>query len=246
MTAMRGIIQDDGQIAAQAYLTWWQSAGVDSAVAEAPINWLRPAVAPVSGHSASRPTSVVTNQKPKELESFQRWLQDDSAHPEHHWPGRAILPAGSVDAPLMIVTDMPDPADLDAGTLLADRAGGLCDAMLRAIGLDRADVYVASLFFRRPPGGMVEAADLAAAADRMRTHVHLARPRRLLLLGDRTVRALMPVSGEVQPDSLRNFNHDGGIVPAVATFHPRLLLSQPAAKAECWRALQSLIEETRP
>ena len=68
----------------------------------------------------------------------------------------------------MIVTDMPDPADLDAGALLADRAGMLCDAMLRAIRLDRTQTYIASLFFRRPPGGMVEAADLAAAEARAR------------------------------------------------------------------------------
>ncbi len=246
MNAMRGILQDHGDIAAQAYLTWWQSAGVDSAVAEEPVNWLRPAIAPVSGHGTPAPASIVTSKKPEDLDSFHHWLRDESAHPEQRWPGRVISPAGPIDAPLMIVTDMPDPADLEAGTLLADRAGTLCDAMLRAIGLDRSHIYVASLFFRRPPGGMVEAADLAAAAQRMRTHVHLARPRLLLLLGDRTVRALMPASGEAGPDSLRNFNHDGGIVPAVATFHPRLLLSQPAAKAECWRALQSLIEENRP
>ena len=118
--------------------------------------------------------------------------------------------------------------------------------MLRAIGLGRADVYITPLFFARPPGGMVEAGDLAIAAARMRTHVHLARPRRLLLLGDRTNRALLDADGGTAADSLQDFNHDGGTIPAVATFHPRLLLTQPAAKAQCWRALQSLIEEDRP
>jgi DNA polymerase len=93
---------------------------------------------------------------------------------------------------------------------------------------------------------MVEASDLAHVADRIRLHVHLAAPRRLLLLGDRTARALLPTDGADRSAGLRPFSHDGGTVPAIATFHPRLLLSQPAAKAECWRALQSLIEEDRP
>jgi DNA polymerase len=115
----------------------------------------------------------------------------------------------------------------------------LFDAMLRAIGLSRAQVHITSLFLSRPPGGMVEAADLATVAARLRTHVALASPQRLLLLGDRTIRALSP-SAE---NSLQFFNHDGGTVPAFATFHPRLLLGQPAAKAECWRVLQRLIEE---
>ncbi|ETI63040.1 uracil-DNA glycosylase [Sphingobium sp. C100] len=246
MNAMRGILQEHGALATDAYLAWWQLAGVDCAVTEAPVHWLRPASTPVSAASTPHPATSVTEPKPQDLESFHHWLQRESGHPEQRWPGRAIPAAGATDAALMIVTDMPDPADLDAGALLADRAGMLCDAMLRAIRLDRTQTYIASLFFRRPPGGMVEAADLAAAADRMRTHVHLARPRRLLLLGDRTLRALMPANGDIPTHSLRDFNHDSGIVPAIATFHPRLLLGQPAAKAECWRALQSLIEENRP
>src|SRR3546814_2457178 len=62
----------------------------------------------------------------------------------------------------------------------------------------------------------------------MRTYVMLAAPRRLLLLGDRTIRALLPAADS----GSRVFNHDGGTLPVFATFHPRLLLGQPAAKAE--------------
>lgn len=150
------------------------------------------------------------------------------------------MPVGPLNAPLMVISDMPDPADMDAGALLSARAGALLDAMLRAIGLERGDLHVASLFLTRPPGGMVETADLVASADRMRMHVALAGPRRLLLLGDRTASAL---SLNGPPHGLRSFNHDGGNVPAIATIHPRLMLNRPAAKAECWQALQYLIEE---
>lgn len=243
---MRGSMQDNAALAADAFLAWWQLAGVDGAVAETPVNWLRPAPAAPPDAATSRSCEPPAAPRPQDLQAFHLWLESDSGHPERRWPTRAIYPTGTVDAPLMVITDMPDPADVDAGALFSDRAGALFDAMLRAIGRDRSQVIIASLFFARPPGGMVEASDLTHAAARMRTHVHLARPRRLLLLGDRTIRALMPTDGDAQPDSLRQFNHDGGILPAVATFHPRLLLGQPAAKAECWRALQSLIEEARP
>ncbi|WP_298396706.1 uracil-DNA glycosylase family protein [Sphingobium sp.] len=243
---MRGSMQNEAALAADAYLAWWQLAGVECAVAEAPVNWLRPVTTAVS---APRPAAAATQPaqaKPQDLQAFHQWLESESDHPERRWPARALYPSGQADAPLMIITDMPDIADMDAGALFSDRAGTLFDAMLHAIGLKRADVYIASLFFARAPGGMVEAADIATAAARMRTHVHLARPRRLLLLGDRTIGALGTAIEDGPPHSLRKFNHDGGIVPAVATFHPRLLLGQPAAKAECWRTLQSLIEEARP
>ncbi|MGW8203271.1 uracil-DNA glycosylase family protein [Sphingomonas bisphenolicum] len=241
---MRGLLQDDAATA-DAYLAWWQLAGVDSAIGESPVNWLRPVAARPSGMAAAAIAAPV-KEKPRTLESFLDWLANDPSQPERRWAGTRIAPVGKTPAALMVVTDLPDAADIAEGRLLADRAGQLFDAMLRAIGLDRDAIHLASLFTARPPGGMVEASDLALAADRMRTHVALALPRRLLLLGDRTIRALMPTDGAASPDSLRQFNHDGGIVPAVATFHPRLLLTQPTAKAECWRALQSLIEEARP
>ncbi|KKW92742.1 uracil-DNA glycosylase [Sphingobium chungbukense] len=235
---MRGLLQENVAEAAGAYLAWWNLAGVDCAVGETPVNWLRPAPTAAAIGESPVASQAPSRSLPQSLEAFLAWLAEAADQPERRWPGTPILPTGPTNAPLMIVTDMPDPADVGAGHLLADKAGQLFDAMLRAIGLGRADIHLASLFLSRPPGGMVEASDLMAAAARMRTHVMLAAPRRLLLLGDRTIRALLP-----ENHRLPNFNHDDGTVPVFATFHPRLLLGQPAAKAECWRILQSLIEE---
>ncbi|WP_150291376.1 uracil-DNA glycosylase family protein [Sphingobium estronivorans] len=234
---MRGSLLENEAETADAYLAWWNLAGVDCAVGEMPTNWLRPAPAQIQPLDAA-PESP-DQPRPQSFDAFLTWLAEDAGQPERRWPGAPIVPTGPVNAPLMIVTDMPDPADIGTGRLLADRAGELFDAMLRAIGLTRQEVHLASLLLSRPPGGMVEASDLTAAAARMRTHVMLAAPQRLLLLGDRTIRALMSQDEHRLPI----FNHDGGTMPAFATFHPRLLLGQPAAKAECWRILQSLVEE---
>ncbi|WP_313808950.1 uracil-DNA glycosylase family protein [Sphingobium sp.] len=232
---MRGLLRENSAETANAYLAWWNLAGVDGAVGEEPVNWLRPVPAPAAAPMAIPDQSPALPRLPS-FDAFRLWLAEDAAQPERRWPGTIILPEGPVNAPLMVITDMPDPADIGAGALLSDRAGQLFDAMLRAIGLKRADVHLASLFLSRPPGGMVEASDLTAAAARISTHVMLAAPQRLLLLGDRTARTLLP-------EGARFFNHEGGTLPALATFHPRLLLGQPAAKAECWRLLQGLIEE---
>ena len=231
---------------ASAYLAWWELAGVDCATSEAPVDWLRPAAAAPHPAAAPAAPTIAPSRKPTTLDAFRLWLAEDAHQPERRWPGEAILPQGEAPTRLMVITDMPDPADMAAATLLADRSGQLFDAILEAIGLRRADIYLASLFLSRPPGGMVEAADLAMAADRMRTHVSLVAPQHLLILGDRTVRTFFPAAERGGMDNLHFFNHDGGTVPALATFHPRLLLGQPAAKAECWRTLQRLVEEQHP
>ncbi|MET0370275.1 MAG: uracil-DNA glycosylase family protein [Sphingobium sp.] len=227
--------------AADAYMAWWALAGVDCAIGEAPVNWLRPVAAP-SARSVEAELPA-PSALPAALEAFRAWALADPAQPERIWAGAPILPIGDAGTPLLIVSDMPDQADMAAGALFTGKAGELLDAMLRAIGVARADAAMASLFFARPPGGMVDAASLDGAADRMRRYVMLARPARVLLLGDRAGRALLPQGDGSIEDGLRTLNHDGGTVPAIATFHPRLLLGQPAAKAECWRALTYLIEE---
>src|SRR3546814_18309385 len=86
---------------------------------------------------AAVPEDGPAQPRPHSLESFLTWLAQDAAQPERRWPGAAIMPAGPVDAPLMVITDMPDPVDIGAGTLPSDRAGQLFDAMFRAIGLQR-------------------------------------------------------------------------------------------------------------
>ncbi|MEJ7926554.1 uracil-DNA glycosylase family protein [Sphingobium sp. AN641] len=239
---MRGQLQDNAAAAADAYMAWWTLAGVDCAVGETAIDWLRPAkIQPPVIRMPPPPAPAA----PTDLDAFHGWLQSDANQPESRWPGARLIPVGAAGASLMVVTDMPDPSDVQAGALFTGAPGQLLDAMLRAIGLARADIYLASLALARPPGGMMDVADADALAARMRAHIALATPRRLLLLGDRTIRALGPMDGDAHMNGLRPFNHDGGSVSAIATFHPRLLLQQPAAKAECWRALQCLIEEPR-
>jgi uracil-DNA glycosylase family 4 len=244
---MRGIVQDEAATSADAYLAWWSLAGVDCAVGEAPVDWLRPIQpAMISATTGANPplAAPAPTRRPVTLDAFHLWLARDDGHPESRWaPGRAILPTGTAGARLMVITDMPDPADMGAGALFTDQAGQLFDAMLRAISLTRDDIYLTAMALARPPGGMIDAADTAQLVDRMRAQVALARPARLLLLGDRTIRAFLPTGDGGFAGALRPFNHEGGTVPAAVTFHPRLLLTQPAAKAECWRALQSLIED---
>lgn len=229
----------DGAAVADAYLAWWALAGVDSAVGDAPVNWLRPA--PVTGANAAVARAAIEiPRRPADLDSFRAWLADSPDQPEAQWNGPRVLPVGIANAPLMILTDMPEVADMKSGALFSGAIGALLDAIVRATGIDRASVHTASLALARPAGGIITEGDGALLADRMRAYVALVRPHRLLILGDRTARALLPNGSG---NDLRDFNHDGGTIPAVATFHPRLLLQQPAAKAECWRSLQILIED---
>jgi len=142
----------------------------------------------------------------------------------------------------MLLTDMPDTEDCEADMLVAGTAGRLLDAMLGAIGRDRASVYLASLAPGRPASGRLAAPLEAELARLARHHIALARPRLVLLLGDATIRAMIGTSLAEARNSIHGINLDGGTVPAIATFHPRFLLQQPARKAEAWADLRKVME----
>ena len=218
-------------------LGWWIEAGVDTAIAEMPRNWLASparAVSPVAA-VAAKPAAL-----PGDLAAFQAFLAEQDYLPGAPPPGRRAAPFGDPDGGLMIITDMPDPADVASRRLFGGDCARLLDAMLAALGRTRETVYAAPLSPARIAGGRI-AADIAEPLARlMRHHISLARPRALMLMGEETCRTLLGLGrAEVRGD-LRSVNHDGGIVPAVIIPHPRTLRQHPAAKADAWREMRRL------
>ena len=236
---MRGEIENSTQSAFAGLMAWWSLSGVDAAVAEEPRDWLRPLPRSVPAHTAVAAPAAAF---PATLDAFHDYLAHSPDITEARWPGRRVLPTGVPAPRLMIVVDVPDAEDGDGSALLRKDNRQLVDGMIRAMGIQSSDVYFGSLGLVRPAGGTIDPAALASLVARMRHHMALVAPKSVLLLGDRTSRALAPSDGVRPSRFLPSVNHDTGTVPGVATCHPGLMLHQPTAKAECWLMLQQLME----
>lgn len=244
----------DWRIAAASALEWWRDAGVDSLIDEAPRNWLA-AVEPARPASASaaraRPVEVVAEARPlpATLADFLAWRLGPDA-PEAGWPGKPIATQGPADADLLVMIDLPEREDADSGVLMSGAAGRLFDRMLAAIGRDRSSIQLVPICVKRPAAGRIAPEIEDRLNEIARHHVMLARPKRLLLLGNAPSRALLGADAARARGGLHGINLHGGKEPggngdvatqAVASFHPRFLLERPAAKAEAWKDLQMLI-----
>lgn len=246
---------------ASSYCDWWSLAGVDALVGETPAGWLdvpvandiaaRPRPSPVADHDpAPLPAALQRRQAteeeeqktpavlPDDWDSFQMWLAEGAGVPGSQWDARRVLPTGNAEARLMLLTAWPEVDDLRDGALFSGPAGELLDAMLRAIGMTRADCYIASLAVTRPPGGRCDDRDAAALDPLLWHHLRLARPARLLLIGSDIVRlaAKLPL-----PDArgrLLDINQDGRKMETVAVAHPAMLIARPAQKAAAWDSLK--------
>lgn len=231
-------ISQDGADALRSLVGWWQLAGVDVTVDDMPRQWLRAPAGPAID-APVRP-SPAPGKLPATLDAFVSLLLSSDTIPS--LGNQRPAPSGTVASGLMLLTDMPDPEDMVAGTLVSGTAGRLLDAMLRAIGQDRAAAYLAALAPGRPATGRIDDSLEGELARLARHHVTLARPRALLLLGDATIRAFTGMNLAQARGSIHGINLDGLTVPAVATFHPRFLLQQPACKADAWADLRMLME----
>lgn len=216
-------------------LRWWLECGVDVAVQEQPRNWLRP------GQPAAEPAPSAEDQPkqalPDTLEAFREWL---SASPEAPLAAksRAVLPVGSEGAEIMLLCEPPSRDELASGHPVGGDAAALLERMLTAIGMENK-AYFANLSCFHSPGGRLSPQQLEQCGKAARHHVALARPRRLLLLGDMPARALL---GKTLVQA-RGHAHKVEGVRTVVTFHPRQLLKRPSDKALAWKDLLLLTEE---
>ncbi len=142
----------------------------------------------------------------------------------------------------MLMLDMPESEDLEAGRLAAGDAATLLDAMLAAIGQSRDAVYVSSLAPGRPATGQIDSDLARSLAPIARHHAALVAPRLLLAMGEASCQALLGTTlvdarGQVHEVDL---GPGKGKIGVVASFAPRFLLRHPERKADAWADLKRL------
>ena len=215
-------------------LRWWLEAGVDVAIQEEPRNWFErtPAVARVQEQQPQAPLE-------DSLEAFQQWLSASPDAPLASAKSKPVLPKGAEGAEVMVLSEPPSRDELADGAPVGGAAAELLERMLGAIGL-AGEAYLANLACFHSTGTRLSPEQLDQCASAARRHVALARPKRLLLLGDLPARALL---GKPLPEARGHVQKIEG-VRTVATIHPRQLLMRPSDKALAWKDVLLLIEET--
>jgi DNA polymerase len=229
--------QIDGAEAMSA-LEWWLESGVDVLVDERPRNWLEEKQTP-SHQSESEPGSASPDEAgvPDSLPLFREWLA--SASTGAKGKSKPVLPQGEEGAEVMLIAEAPGREEAVAGTPIAGEAATLMERMLAAIGWNRSQAYFANLSCFYAPGAKPAAKDLQECAEAARTHIALAKPKRLLLLGDAPARALL---GKSLAEARGHLHRVEGI-RTIVTFHPRFLLDRPSDKARAWKDLLLLMDD---
>ncbi len=150
---------------------------------------------------------------------------------------------GAASPELLFLGEGPGADEDKAGRPFVGEAGQLLDKMIAAMGLARADVFIANVVKCRPPGDRSpEPVEVARCLPFLQAQIAVLKPRIICTLGNVPLRALFgdEVPGITRSRGQRMTWQGIAVIP---TFHPSYLLRNPAAKKPCWDDLQAVLKE---
>jgi uracil-DNA glycosylase len=152
---------------------------------------------------------------------------------------QTVFGVGNQRAEWMVIGEAPG-ADEDArGEPFVGRAGQLLNSMLKAIGLERSQVYIANILKCRPPNNREprpeEAALCRSYLDRQ---IELIQPRLILAVGRIAAQNLLQTDTPIGRMRGRVYEYGARRIPVVVTYHPAYLLRSPGEKRKAWTDLQ--------
>ena len=158
----------------------------------------------------------------------------------HSTRTQGVLGVGPHRSEWLVIGEAPGAEEDRKGEPFVGRAGQLLDAMLRAIGLNRAtNVYIANVLKSRPPGNRdPKPEEVAACLPYLMRQIELLQPRLMLAVGRIAAQNLL--STDMSLGRLRGKVHYFGELntPLIVTYHPAYLLRTPADKRKAWEDLK--------
>jgi uracil-DNA glycosylase family 4 len=156
----------------------------------------------------------------------------------HRSRTQTVFGVGRRDARLFVIGEAPGADEDRQGEPFVGRAGQLLNAMLRAIGLPRHEVYIANILKCRPPNNRdPEPAESSACTPYLTRQLALVEPRAVLAVGRISAQWLLQTDAPIGRLRGRVFRYGERGIPLVVTYHPAYLLRSPLAKATAWTDL---------
>jgi DNA polymerase len=155
-----------------------------------------------------------------------------------------VFGAGNPGARLMFVGEGPGAEEDEQGIPFVGRAGQLLTQIIKAMGYERDDVYIANVVKCRPPGNRnPEPDEIQECEPFLMRQIDAIRPAVIVALGKFAAQTLLRTDDAIS--RLRGRFHRLGDTRVMPTFHPSYLLRNPAAKREVWEDMKQVMTVLR-
>ena len=141
----------------------------------------------------------------------------------------------------MIVGEGPGQKEDEIGRPFIGDAGLLLNKMLKAINIDRKDIYITNVVNYRPPNNRKpEPGEILRYSNFLREHISIINPKILILMGSTAMEALFGSKIRISKErgSWKELIINNKTFLTIITFHPAYLLRQPDQKKFSWTDLK--------
>ena len=158
----------------------------------------------------------------------------------HKGRTKIVFGTGNPNADLMFVGEGPGRDEDLSGEPFVGRAGKLLTDMIKAMGLQREDVYIANVVKCRPPENRLpEKDEITTCSPFLMRQIDAIKPKVICTLGSCSAQTLLQTALGIS--KLRGEWFDFRGTKLMPTYHPAYLLRNPAAKPEVWKDLQKVM-----
>ncbi len=154
-----------------------------------------------------------------------------------------VFSDGNQNSHLMIVGEGPGQKEDEIGKPFVGDAGKLLDKMLKAINIERKNIYITNVVNYRPPNNRKpEPAEITRYSEFLREHISIINPKILILMGSTAMEALFGNKIKITKERglWKEVIISNKTFLCMITFHPAYLLRQPENKKYSWTDLKEI------
>ena len=154
-----------------------------------------------------------------------------------------VFSDGNYKSSIMIVGEGPGQKEDEQGKPFVGDAGMLLNKMLKAINMDRNDVYITNVVNYRPPNNRKpEPAEITRYSNFLREHISIIDPKILVLMGSTAMESLFGSKIRISKERgvWKEVIINSKTYLTMITFHPAYLLRQADQKKYSWADLKEI------
>jgi uracil-DNA glycosylase len=165
-----------------------------------------------------------------------------------------VFGVGNPNADLMFIGEAPGADEDQQGEPFVGRAGQLLTNMIKAMGIEREQVYIANIIKCRPPNNRTpERDECETCSPFLMRQIATIQPKVVVALGAVAAKTLLAINDsmsnlrgrwyEFKPTGVRSNDSRWTGAKLAVTYHPAFLLRDPRQKKEAWKDLQMVMKE---
>ncbi|MDA9724061.1 uracil-DNA glycosylase [Candidatus Pelagibacter sp.] len=156
---------------------------------------------------------------------------------------KLVFSDGNSNSKIMIVGEGPGQKEDEVGKPFVGDAGLLLNKMLKAININRQDIYITNVVNYRPPNNRKpEPAEITRYSEYLRKHISIINPKILILMGSTAMESLFGSKIKISKErgNWKDVIINNKSYLTMITFHPAYLLRQPEQKKYSWTDLKEI------